>query len=415
MASKLDDVALLKAVLAARNNPAIRRCDDDQSLLRSLLAAAPKTLKHHRKSTLFEAMHVLDLENPHSDFLAWLLDPFGPLTDNWLLKSLLKRIAPHWSWEGDPTVEREVPVGNGRLDILISWSSFKLIIENKVWSEEGNQQIARYLQSSEITRSDNGCIVYLTPDGRRPTSIGLDDARVTAISYRELAAMIEAGLRSSTETEARGRIFAEEFRNCIMRLLKVRFEMTKPPISESTRIYLGQAKRLAQIKSHAIDEFAEFLQWLYSEAERRLQRFMGSEVVTHRGKYVAVFRLPNWKRDDVIFGFYFGMDYDPTRTLISEAKYGGPWVGVGAWRMDDSTDYEGCKVVVDLLSSRLAKVWPRKEDLCDPDHTMALWREMRIPEDGDVNAWAEAVMKFLEELASGLTQTLKEISYQPRP
>ncbi len=292
---------------------------------------------------------------------------------------------------------------------MISWNSFKLIIENKIWSDEGDQQIARYLQSSEM--AGPGCIVYLTPDGRRPQSIAsFDDARVTAISYSDLAGMIQNGLRSSAETKARGLVFAEEFRNCILRLLKVRDEkMTKPQISESTKIYVGQAKRLAEIKSHAIDEFADFLQWMYSEVERRLQRLVGSEIVTHRGKYVVIFRLPKWKRDDVGFGFYFGMDHDPTKTLISEPK-SGPWAGVGAWRVDDSVDQIGCKALVDLLSPRLMKVWPHKEDLRAPDYSMALWREVRIREDGDINAWAEEVVKLFEELASTLTPTLEQVA-----
>jgi len=407
MASGRDDAALLKMILAAPGVPRlVPRCNDG-SLLRALLDTAPKILRHRRKSTLFEAMNVLDLEAPHSDFLAWLLDPLGPLSSNWLLRGLLDRIAPEQSWDVDPTVEREVPVDEGRLDILISWPSFKLIIENKVRSAEGEEQIARYLRSAGITGPNDGHILYLSPLGRMPGSVDANDARVTAMSYRELAAILDKG--SASEVDDRGRVFAQEFRNCILRLLKIRYEMTKPQISESTKIYLGKAKRVAEIKALAIDEFAEFLQWMYSEAERRLRSLVGPDLVTHRGKYVVLFRLPDWKHDDFIFGIYFGMDQDPTTRLISEAR-DGPWAGIGAWRMDDSVDQKGCQAVVDVLSPALRKAWTHEKDLRDPDYSMALWREIPIPDDGDIDRWAEDTIKFLEELASALVPTLKIVA-----
>jgi hypothetical protein len=41
---------------------------------------------------------------------------------------------------------------------------------------------------------------------------------------------------------------------------------------------------------------------------------------------------------------------------------------------------------------------------------MALWREIKIPDDGDIERWAEHVMKILEELATGLVPALKGVS-----
>lgn len=409
MGSGRDDAALLKMILAAPGVPRSVRRGNDASLLHALLDAAPKILRHRRKSTLFEAIHVLDLEAPHSDFFAWLLDPLGPLSDNWLLRGLLARIAPEQSWDVDPTVEREVPVDDGRLDILISWPSFKLIIENKVCSAEGDEQIARYLRSTGISGPNDGRILYLSPLGRMPSSVDANDARVTAMSYRDLVSILDKGLTSNQEADDRGRVFALEFRNCILRLLKIRYEMTKPQISESTKIYLGKAKRLAEIKALAIDEFAQFLQWMYSEAERRLRPLAGPDLVTQRGKYVVLFRLPDWKHDDFVFGIYFGMDHDPIKRLISEPR-DGPWAGIGAWRMDDSVDPKGCQAVVDVLSPALKNAWPHEKDLRDPDYSMALWREIPISDDGDIDRWAEDTIKFLEELASALVPTLKSVA-----
>ena len=400
----MDNVALLKTVLSA---PGVSpHTGEDAALLKNLLASAPKLLRHNRKRSLFEAMRILDLENPYSDYIAWLFDPLGPLTQNWLLRSLLEHVSSDRAWADDATVEREVSVGIGRLDILINWPDFKLIIENKVRHKETEEQIAKYLRSSNIATRADGLIVFLTLDGRRPTSVPEGDERVVALSYADLIKLIEDGLHAGKEPDARGRAFATELRHGIRRLLKLREDpMKKPSISESTKIYVGQAKRLAEIKTHAIDEFADFLQWMYSEAKRRLETLLKSEVVSDPGRYVALFRLPEWKIGDIGFGFYFGSEHDPTKRLLSELA-SGPWVGIGAWRLDDEEDQKGCEKVVDLLLPRLAKVWPDKQDLREPDWSMALWREVRIPEDGDLDQWAEAIFAFFDKLASTLTPVL---------
>jgi hypothetical protein len=148
---------------------------------------------------------------------------------------------------------------------------------------------------------------------------------------------------------------------------------------------------------------------MYSEAERRLRPLLGPDIFTHRGKYVTLFRLPDWKHDDFIFGIYFGMDLDPTKRLISEPG-SGPWAGIGVLRTDDSSESKGCQEIVSSLSHVLKKTWPHEKDLRDPDETMALWREMRIPDDGEIERWAEDTIEFLEELASRLAPTLKNMA-----
>ncbi|HEY2585094.1 MAG TPA: PD-(D/E)XK nuclease family protein [Tepidisphaeraceae bacterium] len=413
MVPRWGDAALLRAVLSASGAARAPERRDTVPLLQRLLLAAPKVIRPQRKSTLFEAIHVLDLENPHSDFLAWLLDPLGPLTGNWLLKLILARLLPGRVLDDEPTVEREVPAGDGRLDLLISWSSFKLVIENKVWSTEGEQQVARYLLGVGISTPETGRIVYLSPSGRMPESVQVGDARVVALSYRDLAAMLDSGLQDRREPDPRGHVFAQEFRNCILRLLKVRYDMTKPTVSESTRIYLGEAKRIAEIKAQAIDEVADYLQWMYSEAKQRIECAIGSEVLVHRGKYVVIFGLPDWTNGDVVFGFYFGMDLDPTKRLMSEPGQ-GPWVGVGAWRTDDADSPKDCRPVVDLLVPALRRAWPNENDMREPDYSMALWREMSVPANGDIDAWADDVLKFLEKMASTLSPTLTQLAKSQR-
>jgi PD-(D/E)XK nuclease superfamily len=406
MVSGFDNISLLKSLLAAGDRSSPNRVDSNAALLGRILALAPKIIRPQRKSNLFEAIHILDLENPHSDYLAWLLDPLGPLTGNWLLKSLLERIAPNASCDGDLSVKREVVVEEGRLDILLTWNSYKLIIENKVWSQEGDHQVARYLSSCSINDPLDGCVVYLSPYGERPRSVGLKDERVAAMSYGELARLVDYGLDSGKEPNSRGYVFAAEFRECIKLLLKVRYDTVMPKISDSSAIYIDQARRIGEIRSLAVTEFQEFLDWMYGQIEQRLKSIVGDEIVSHRGSFGVLFRLPDWNRGNVVFGFDFALYNDSTKTLVTESVE-GPFAGIGAWSIPDRSDRKSSKYVVDLLTPVLREFWPLKKEVSHPDWRMALWRELKILESENVEEWSKRVVECFAELAKALTPILK--------
>src|ERR1700733_5454711 len=207
--------------------------DNSSSVLKRLLACPSQSSDRH--ATLFDEINILHSETPHSDFLAWLLDPLGPLTDNWLLRLIFSKLVPSGSWPGTPTVDREVSCEDGRMDICISWENeFNIVIENKIWSAEGDQQIARYLRDDRMRDLDRSRLIFLTPTGRVPTTWLAPDGRGFALGYRELAEMLNEGL--TKEPAERGRVFAQEYRDAIYHLLKVKIEMRKPELSEASTI-----------------------------------------------------------------------------------------------------------------------------------------------------------------------------------
>lgn len=136
------DCQLLRSLLdAAADKPIdlpVESPPDDSALLRHLLDV--EQIPPRRPQILFEALNALQSECLHSDYLAWLLDPMGPLEDMWLLKKLMGRISPDVLVDDSAMVEREVWIKDGRLDIQVTFDSFMLIIENKVWSSEGERQ-----------------------------------------------------------------------------------------------------------------------------------------------------------------------------------------------------------------------------------------------------------------------------------
>ncbi len=141
------------------------------------------------KLNQFNVFNVLKLENAeirHSNFLGWLLDPNGShLMYDFFLKELLKEavrgVAQNSSINidisdlilddfGDVTVTLEKMTDKGRrIDIFIEsiQKEFVCVIENKVWSDEGCNQLEdyeAYINSHErYSKYKHKLFIFLTP------------------------------------------------------------------------------------------------------------------------------------------------------------------------------------------------------------------------------------------------------------
>ena len=86
----------------------------------------------------------------------------------------------------------------GRLDIKLYLPHGRiLIIENKVYAAEGNQQLARYedwLKIQPRPQSGEHVLVFLTPEGRKPQTSTA--GAVVCLSYRTLGDWLSAILVS---------------------------------------------------------------------------------------------------------------------------------------------------------------------------------------------------------------------------
>ena len=123
-------------------------------------------------------------ENAHSRVIRWLLDPReAPTVGPALLRGIANELPDSETWAGRMevavrmghlTVRREVLVGKetadptaaDRIDIVISGADFCLAIENKVWSQEHDDQTSTYWHWLEQLPSGflrSG--VFLTPEG----------------------------------------------------------------------------------------------------------------------------------------------------------------------------------------------------------------------------------------------------------
>lgn len=146
-----------------------------------LLSNDFKRLTHKKdESNIFKIINMADKEIVHSDMLAWLFNPYENhnLNDKVLkeiLMQLSKKDAEYISLllldYSDLEVYREYTIDNGRrIDIVMESKNNKVIfiIENKIWSGEGDNQLEDYKNYIDEKYSDyNRIFLFLTPEKER--------------------------------------------------------------------------------------------------------------------------------------------------------------------------------------------------------------------------------------------------------
>jgi hypothetical protein len=130
----------------------------------------------------------------HSRMIGWLLDPCG---HHGLGTQVLSTVLEYTDLlPRDPAilartrVSLEVPIGEGRMDIVVEARGLYLVIENKVDAVEGPGQCAYYL---ERVQHPDRRFIFLTPDGRDPDSA----PEFRTMGYGDFADLLEQVLGRS--------------------------------------------------------------------------------------------------------------------------------------------------------------------------------------------------------------------------
>lgn len=135
-------------------------------------------------------------ELTHSYILAYLLDPKRPhgLGDYFLKEffTLLQKRKPTVNTDYSGAfieVNTEVSIGSRRIDIIVDMGSSALVIENKIYNSEGEEQtidIKNEVEKSEDYKNKNNIYVFLTPKG-----IAAQNKNFITVSYIDLAKIIK--------------------------------------------------------------------------------------------------------------------------------------------------------------------------------------------------------------------------------
>lgn len=180
-------------------------------------------------------------ENFISDFLAYILDPYlnGAGLDP------LKQVVKHFSFSGYKILDnltiaeknniqvlREYTFSGGRrIDILIIIKNhFILAIENKIFSEESDQQTKDYADSiAEAFPDYETLMLFLTLKGKEAQS-----NQFNPLSYPELVNLLK-GVNFDYRDDIRKKILFDEF---ILHVEEYMMKKQSEAISEQTKLYL---------------------------------------------------------------------------------------------------------------------------------------------------------------------------------
>jgi len=204
-----------------------------QSNLRSLLSAVTRQLGAVRVARaryavmLSPEFNCFDYISPDemrlSEILAGLLNPAGKHAQGRIfLSCFLHRIGlDDWDAGGTQHVGTEVTTFNDRrFDIEIGWSDRKLVIENKPWASDQENQLQDYIADLRGSNLTSWHLVYLSGTGQEPSSVSIPDSallefkrskNITLSSYAALIIPWIDDCKSVCQSE-RFRWFLEELR-----------------------------------------------------------------------------------------------------------------------------------------------------------------------------------------------------------
>ena len=134
---------------------------------------------------VFNSINLLNHENYNSNLFANFLEIKFKYNGNEIsfAKLFLKYLTEEFGWEfdlenikiEDIEIKRELPTEERkRIDIFIGYKEkFAVIIENKIWADDGYKQLENYYNHVKSQKYDKIYMIYLTPYEREPSEESL--------------------------------------------------------------------------------------------------------------------------------------------------------------------------------------------------------------------------------------------------
>jgi hypothetical protein len=176
-----------------------------------------------KEPNLFEALGIVRNEIRHSNFLAWLLDPYqnhglGDIFIRRFLRDVFsdERVPQRSIIDADIIDLSKIEIRREwcHIDILIIIDNDIIVIENKIDSQDHSNQLMRYKNSVENTFSRKNIYkhyVYLTPLGTTPSEEIAQEFYIN-YSYSDIVAILSSILDIYEDNiNNRARIYIEDY------------------------------------------------------------------------------------------------------------------------------------------------------------------------------------------------------------
>ena len=221
-----------------------------EEMLLGLANVDPPILIESNK-TLLEAIGVLEKEIYHTNMIHWLLNTTRDEKGDYLLldhvfnelkknnRKQLDGINP----QNLKRLKKEASDGKGgKVDLMIEWDNFILLIENKIHSSEQPNQCADYLDNIREKKKDI-ILIYLTLGGSKPKSGYQIKEELICLSYRTLIDYLK---KYHPENKSnKNHIILKDYILSIRKILKLPGEpMKDKKINQTSEILFNNYKEL---------------------------------------------------------------------------------------------------------------------------------------------------------------------------
>lgn len=200
-----EEAARYRQMVAAYERFGTLHVDDvlDPARLAGMLAAQARIVDRaewtHGPSTLMAVLGLQRAEVPNCKVIRWLLDPLAPHgLGAEMLRALAVALKTEFPDAASAQVEAEVSRVDSRADVIVTGSSWTIVIEAKIDAAEGDRQGERL----ERHWPEASPLVFLTRSGARPPATAKDIKRWTPIAWLWFAETAER-LLGQTEPKTR--------------------------------------------------------------------------------------------------------------------------------------------------------------------------------------------------------------------
>ena len=276
---------------------------------------------HERFNVFTTLLEAHDEVRLHTRFLQCLLDPKGchDCNDRFLnlfFETLAELNLPptQESW----SVENEVPCGDsGRIDILLKQPRFGIAIENKIYADEQDSQIARYSDFLSGQFDSNARVIYLTLHGEESKTH--DGRRYIRISYADhILKWLDKCLRETYDIVPINQAL-QQYRAVVLKLTGKNLESYMKHIVEFIEKNSDIIRFGDQIRNGIAEVRAKFLDWLVGEIIKELENG-GFKVTRHPKRTYVLFLTPPSGNalHDAPFKIWIEYETECTHSLVIE-------------------------------------------------------------------------------------------------
>lgn len=264
-----------------------------------------------------------------SEIIADLLNPNGKHSQGRsFLFAFLRRIGLEQWCNGEAVqVNTEVlTFNNRRFDIEIKWQDRKLVIENKPWAEDQDNQLSDYIEDLRKGNLGHWHLVYLSGTGQEPSDNSISEKElmeckraglITLADYENLVLPWLDDCRSFCESE-RFRWFLGELKLYVLAEFKGEHDMQeRQAVKEQVLKGANSLKAALEISSAMTDVKQDLLKMFEQQLKGNVQkfgwkiewfgsywkRFSGHNVIFFpKQQYQLTFQFEKAPLNDLIFG-----------------------------------------------------------------------------------------------------------------